>query len=134
MRARGELPADEYENQRTTVTVRIYEPEEQLRAVIPDRALADSFVRFAELQLLDMANAWSIADAEQRNRVQSLLFDVGLHYSPGHGFLNRSNSSLFSMLQTMKQRQEDWWARRDLNPQPRDYESPALTVELQALP
>jgi hypothetical protein len=27
----------------------------------------------------------------------------------------------------------DWWARRDLNPQPRDYESPALTVELQAL-
>ena len=27
-----------------------------------------------------------------------------------------------------------WWARRDSNPQPRDYESPALTVELQALP
>src|SRR6185437_13940437 len=25
-----------------------------------------------------------------------------------------------------------WWARRDLNPQPRDYESPALTIELQA--
>jgi hypothetical protein len=27
----------------------------------------------------------------------------------------------------------DWWAPRDLNPQPRDYESPALTVELEAL-
>src|SRR5579863_10306598 len=26
-----------------------------------------------------------------------------------------------------------WWARRDSNPQPRDYESPALTIELQAL-
>src|SRR5579884_3380709 len=26
-----------------------------------------------------------------------------------------------------------WWARRDLNPQPMDYESTALTVELQAL-
>ncbi len=26
-----------------------------------------------------------------------------------------------------------WWARRDLNPGPRDYESPALTAELQAL-
>ena len=25
------------------------------------------------------------------------------------------------------------WARRDSNPQPRDYESPALTIELQAL-
>ena len=29
-------------------------------------------------------------------------------------------------------RETMWWARRDLNPQPRDYESPALTVELQA--
>ena len=26
-----------------------------------------------------------------------------------------------------------WWARRDSNPRPRDYESPALTAELQAL-
>src|ERR1035438_1501009 len=26
-----------------------------------------------------------------------------------------------------------WWACRDSNPEPRDYESPALTVELQAL-
>src|SRR5690348_15250470 len=29
-------------------------------------------------------------------------------------------------------RADSWWARRDSNPQPRDYESPALTVELQA--
>ena len=27
-----------------------------------------------------------------------------------------------------------WWACRDSNPEPRDYESPALTVELQAQP
>ena len=27
---------------------------------------------------------------------------------------------------------EIWWAWRDLNPQPKDYESSALTVELQA--
>ena len=26
----------------------------------------------------------------------------------------------------------DWWARRDLNPEPKDYESSALTVELRA--
>ena len=28
---------------------------------------------------------------------------------------------------------KSWWARRDLNPGPRDYESPALTAELRAL-
>ena len=26
-----------------------------------------------------------------------------------------------------------WWAKQDSNPQPRDYESPALTIELFAL-
>ena len=26
----------------------------------------------------------------------------------------------------------DWWARRDSNPQPSGYEPPALTIELQA--
>ena len=26
----------------------------------------------------------------------------------------------------------EWWARRDSNPGPRDYESPALTAELRA--
>lgn len=28
---------------------------------------------------------------------------------------------------------QEWWARRDSNPQPSGYEPPALTVELQAL-
>jgi hypothetical protein len=28
--------------------------------------------------------------------------------------------------------ERSWWARRDLNPQPTDYESAALTIELQA--
>lgn len=30
--------------------------------------------------------------------------------------------------------EEGWWARRDSNPGPRDYESPALTAELRARP
>ena len=29
-------------------------------------------------------------------------------------------------------KQENWWARQDSNLEPRDYESPALTIELQA--
>jgi hypothetical protein len=39
----------------------------------------------------------SIKGPEERQRVQNLLFE-GLHYSPELGILNRSNSSLFSML------------------------------------
>jgi hypothetical protein len=75
--------------------------EEQLRAVALGRDTADSFVRFGELQLVDIANAWRIAEPEQRQRVQNLLFESGLDYSPSLGILNRSNSSLFSVLEAM---------------------------------
>jgi hypothetical protein len=40
--------------------------------------------------------------------------------------LNRSHS----FLKTLKR--VEWWAQRDLNPRPSDYESPALTAELWA--
>jgi hypothetical protein len=72
--------------------------------VTPDRATAGSFVRFAELQLADadIASTWRIAAPEQQQRVQNLLFDGGLNYSLTSGILNRSNSSLFSMLEAMK--------------------------------
>jgi hypothetical protein len=63
---------------------------------------ADSFVRFAELQLLDIANVWKIAGPESRQRVQNLLFQDGLHYSPESGILNRSKSCLFSVLEATK--------------------------------
>jgi hypothetical protein len=49
------------------------------------KGTADSFVRFAELQLMDIANAWRIADPEQRQWVQNLLFEGGLDYSPSVG-------------------------------------------------
>jgi hypothetical protein len=102
MRARGETTAEEFEQANGDVAIEICEIEEQLRAVARSGATADSFVRFAELQLMDIANAWQIAGPEQRRRVQNLLFDDGLTYSRDECFLNRSNSSLFSMLQTIK--------------------------------
>ena len=36
------------------------------------------------------------------------------------------------MARSRQQRSKGWWARQDSNLQPRDYESPALTVVLQA--
>ncbi len=50
---------------------------------------------------MDIARAWEIAEPEQRQRVQNLLFEGGLHYSQEAGFLNRSKPSLFSALEAM---------------------------------
>ncbi len=56
-------------------------------------ATSESFVRFAELQLTGMAHVWRFANHDQRERVENLLFDDGLKYSPKTGFSNRAESS-----------------------------------------
>ncbi len=101
MRMCGELTPHDFEEAKAELAVDTYEIEEQLREVATRQMTADSFVRFAELQLVDMANLWSMAEPEQKVRVQNLLFDDGLSYSPDAGILNRSKSSLFSVLEMM---------------------------------
>jgi hypothetical protein len=101
MRTNNEISREEFEEARATFQKRIYEIEEVLQILASNRATAGSFVRFAELQLTDMANVWHIASHEQRERVQNLLFEGGLDYSPEKGFLNRSKSSLFYALETI---------------------------------
>ena len=62
----------------------------------------EAFIQFAELSLLDIAGTWQMASPENRQRVQNLLFEGGLHYSSENGILNRFNTSLFSMLESIK--------------------------------
>ena len=49
--------------------------------------------------LVDIAGAWQRAGADQRQRVQNLLFSDGLLYSEDRGFLNTSKPSLFTVLE-----------------------------------
>jgi hypothetical protein len=97
----GELSKEEFEEANSTFRDKICEIEENLRALASTGATANSFVRFAELQLTDLAHIWRIANPEQRERVQNLLFEGGLDYSPKSGFLNRCKSSLFNALKTV---------------------------------
>ena len=45
---------------------------------------------------------------------------------------NRGENWYSRVIECSEKFEKTWWARRDLNPQPKDYESSALTVELQA--
>jgi transcriptional regulator with XRE-family HTH domain len=83
--------------------------KQELQAIGSQKETQDAFMRFAEILLMDIARAWEIARPEERQRVQNLLFADGLHYSPELGILNRSNSSLFSMLEGLKC-EEGWLA------------------------
>ncbi len=97
----GEISKEEFEEANAKFRDDVQAIEEKLRALDSARATSDAFVQFAELQLTDMAHVWRIASPEQCARVQNLLFESGLDYSPKSGFLNRSESSLFNALETV---------------------------------
>ena len=100
-KVRGEVSSADYEEENANLKQEIQIIEQQLEAAASSRASLESFVRFAELMLADVATAWEKAQPEQRQRVQNLLFPEGIRYSPEQGFLNRSKSSLFNMLEQM---------------------------------
>lgn len=95
------MPREEFQEANAEFARNLYQIEEQLRIVALSRSTSDSFLRFAELQFMDIGNAWRIAGPAQRQRVQNLLFEGGLDYSPGVGILNRSNCSLFCSIEAM---------------------------------
>ncbi len=97
----GKVSHSDYEDANTECSAELAVTEQELQAISCKRGTLDAFVRFAELHLTDIAHAWEIAEPEQRQRVQNLLFESGLHYSPDTGILNRSKSSLFSMLEAV---------------------------------
>ena len=101
LRVKGDVTQDEFEEAKSAITKKIYELEDKLKALDSTRSTADSFVKFAELQLTDMAHVWRIASSEQRERVQNLLFQDGLEYSPESGFLNPSKPCLFNALEAV---------------------------------
>ena len=95
----GSFSDSEYNEAKVEYDAEIAVIEDELRTLDSQRNTMDVFVRFAELLLMDVARAWQIAKPEQRQRVQNLLFHDGLQYSPETGILNRSKSSLFTMLE-----------------------------------
>ena len=106
----------DYEENNAEFAAEIGAIEAELRLIESDAGKMDSFIRFAELRLVDMSRVWEIASPEQRQRVQNLLFRDGLDYLMRAGFLNRSKSCLFNAIEHFQVKMRCWRPRRDLNP------------------
>ncbi len=96
---RSEITQADYQQANTEFTDEITSVEEQLQIIQTGKATLERFVQFSELMLVDIAVAWLKAGAEQRQRVQNLLFSDGVLYSEHSGFLNTSKPSLFMTLE-----------------------------------
>ena len=101
MRSRKEPSAEEFEAAKSQCALEILRIEEDMLRLEECGAASGSFVRFAQLQITDLAQVWSAAKPEQRQLVQNLLFEGGLDYSQESGFLNRSKSSVFCALSSI---------------------------------
>ena len=67
------------------------------------------------------------------HHVDLIEFFRSAYYSPTTVDHSRGTSQIATHTSAYsKQSGKVWWARRDSNPGPRDYESPALTAELRA--
>jgi site-specific DNA recombinase len=75
---KGQVEQADYEQGNAEFTREIAETERALRETDAAQANSDAFLRFAELQLLDVEGAWLIATPEERERVRNLLFQDGL--------------------------------------------------------
>ena len=60
------------------------------------KATFEELLAFSRTMLVDLSMAWARADVDQRQRVQTALFPMGLRYDREEGILNPSNDSLFS--------------------------------------
>jgi site-specific DNA recombinase len=86
LRTAGELSREEFEDAKAAANRRICEIEEKLLSLDSTRVTAASFAHFAELKITNMASVWRIANPEQRERVQNLLFEGGLTTLPKQAF------------------------------------------------
>jgi hypothetical protein len=82
------LPGDHLLLKRGTVTVR-------------------AFLVFGDVMLMDIAGAWQQSAADQKLRVQNLLFQGGLHYSQENRDFRHPKPCLFNVMHEMTG--NNWW-------------------------
>ena len=98
LRANGELSPEEFAEENGRYTQQISAIQEELTLLDSVCTKKEAFMRFLEVRLMNIAEAWDKADISQKYKVQTLLFSDGLRYSQKSNSLNFSNSSLFSHL------------------------------------
>jgi site-specific DNA recombinase len=98
MRLNGELSREEFEEANADYLRKVDSLTQELHTLESVSARQEAFIRFVEVRLMDISGAWEKAEAENRYRVQTLLFSEGLTYDPTSNSLNSENSTLFNNL------------------------------------
>jgi hypothetical protein len=94
----GEISQPDYTQANAEFDCEIRFIEERLQTAQADHVTRAGFLRFANAMLLDIAGGGQRAGAEQKVRVQNLLFQHGLHYSQESRKFEHLNPCLFNTI------------------------------------
>ena len=83
----------QFENHIAAVEARIMEADMM-------KATFAQLSEFSNLVLADIASAWEIANIDQKQRIQNVLFPSGLKYHPRDGIVNSHNNPVFDQLES----------------------------------
>ncbi|HZS95875.1 MAG TPA: hypothetical protein VFA40_03780 [Terriglobales bacterium] len=103
----GEISQADYALANTEFDYEIAVIEARLQNAQANHVTRAAFLRFANAMLLDVAGAWQRAGAEQKVRVQNLLFQNGLHYSQEYRKFEHLNPCLFNTMEEVICK--NWW-------------------------
>jgi hypothetical protein len=126
MRMRSELSLQEFHSSERRACLRDLHLEEHFRAL--DLRRADAVFSLGSPSFNSLGKLLRIAGPDQRQRVQNLLFGGAWSYDPSAGIFETAPILRYSACwKRSDPKTESWWAHQDLNLEPTDYESAALT-------
>jgi hypothetical protein len=96
----GELTREEFEQANADLGAKVFELEDQQRA-LASKAATSNFRHIRSAPADGRFEGVADRRAGSTAPSQNLLFERGLEYSPESGYLNSSNCSLFSTIQTI---------------------------------
>ena len=99
--AEGKITDDVYQRTAPGYEAKVTALEADLRASEDSAADLEAFVNFEELLLLNIPAVWQHADAEEKPRVRTLLFDDTLSCSKEGTISNSDKPCLFTVLEEM---------------------------------
>jgi len=104
---RGEVSQPDYAQMNTEFDLKVADLQAQIEAAKRNGIAHEAFARFANAMLLDVAEAWRLAGAEQKQGVQNLLFQNGLRYSQKLRKFEHLNPCLFNTIEQAGFK--NWW-------------------------
>src|SRR5579872_417004 len=94
----GELSADDFDVLKKNITEEIFKIEGEISTLDAERCTMEELISQTKVQVVNLAEAWSTGNVNQKQELARAFFPDGLVFSPELHFFEPGNLELFEML------------------------------------